>query len=332
MKKILITGGAGYIGSHCAISLLNNGYIPVIVDNLSNSRQDVLKKIEVITKKKIIFYKEDLRNKEKINLILKKNKIYGVIHCAALKAVGESTKKPLDYFENNLCSTLSLLKNMEKNNIFKIIFSSSATVYDNSESLPWNESSLTGKTKNPYGKSKFIIEEIFKDLAKFDKRWTIRIARYFNPIGNHHSGLIKENPKGTPNNLFPIIVNVLKKKNSYLKIFGKNYPTKDGTCIRDYIHVMDLAEGHTALLKKDILKKGIQIYNFGSGKGVSVLDIVRKFEKVIGKTIPVKFTSRRDGETVISFCCSKKALKKLNWKCKFDINTAIKDIKKNMDI
>ena len=332
MKKILITGGTGYIGSHCAISLLENGFIPIILDNLSNSNKDVIKKIENVTKKKIFFYKGDLRDKKILNLIFKKHKIYGVIHCAAFKSVGESVKKPLDYFVNNSCSTLTLLETMSGNKVFKIIFSSSAIVYDDSKPLPYSENSLTGKTKNPYGQSKYITEQILKDLAKFDNRWIIRIARYFNPVGNHSSGLIKESPKGIPNNLFPIITNVIKNKNSYLKIFGKNYPTKDGTCLRDYIHVMDLAEGHIALLKKDILKKGLEIYNFGTGKGVSILEVVKEFEKVLEKNIAIKYVKRRKGDAAISFCSSKKAFKKLNWKCKLNINSAVNDIKKNLII
>ena len=212
--------------------------------------------------------------------------------------------------------------------VYKIIFSSSASVYDAKQTPPWKEQDKIGNTNNPYSNSKFIIEKILEDVAKFDNKWSIRIARYFNPISNHFSGLIRENPRGIPNNLFPLIINVAQKKISNLNIFGKNYQTKDGTCIRDYIHVMDLAEGHIAMIKKNRLKKGLKVYNFGTGKGKSVLEVIRAFERQTGISIPFKFIKRREGDIVSSFCNPKKALKELNWKSKFSLNQAIMDIKK----
>ena len=328
MKKIFITGGAGYIGSHCVISLIKNGYTPIIIDNFSNSNQSIIKKLEVITKKKILFYKVNLKDKKKIKSIFKKHNCYCVIHCAGLKSVAESVKEPINYFDNNIGSTLSLLECMKEQKVFRIIFSSSATVYNDLQSMPLNEKSEIGHTKNPYGTSKFIIERILKDLASSDNNWSIRIARYFNPVGNHYSGLIKENPKIAPNNLIPYIIKVAHKKISFLNIFGKNYNTKDGTGLRDYIHVMDLAAGHIAMLSQKKLKKGLKIYNFGTGKAYSVLEVVQKFEEYIGIKIPFKFTKRRKGDVAASYCNPKKALKELNWKAKYNLDKAMIDIKK----
>lgn len=328
MKKVFITGGAGFIGSHCVVSLIKNGYKPIIIDNFSKSYPNTIKSLETITKKKITFYKVDLRNKKKLNLIFKKHKCHCVLHFAGFKAVGESTNEPISYFDNNIISTLSLIDCMQKNNVHRLIFSSSCTVYDDIQKLPWNEKSKIGNTKNPYASSKYIIELILKDLAKFDNKWHISIARYFNAIGNHPSGLIKENSKGFPNFLIPYIIKVVQKKLPYLKVFGKNYKTKDGTCLRDFVHVMDLADGHVAILKKKIKKKGYNIYNFGSGKGTSVLEVIKTFEKETGKSIAFKFVDRRKGDVGASYCSSRKAKKELNWKVRFDLNQAIRDIKK----
>jgi len=328
MNNVFITGGAGFIGSHCAVSLIKNGYTPIILDNFSNSNQNVIKKLEIITNKKIVFYKVDLRDKKKLKLIFKKHQCHSVIHCAGFMAVGESVEKPISYFDNNIGSTLSLLECMAENNIFKIIFSSSCTVYDDTQPPPWKETSKIGNTKNPYATSKYIIERMLMDLAKFDDRWSIRIARYFNPIGNHSSGLIKENPRGIPNTLIPYIVKVAQKELPLLKVFGKNYKTKDGTCIRDFIHVMDLADGHIAMLRNNKLKKGLKIYNFGTGKGSSVLEVIKAFEKQTGITVLFRFTKRRKGDAPASFCSPKKALEELNWKIKHDLNQAMIDIKK----
>ncbi len=328
MKNVFITGGAGFIGSHCAVSLSKNGFTPIILDNFSNSHQSVIKKLEIITNKKITFYKIDIKDKKKLRLIFKKHSCYAVIHCAGFKAVKESIEKPILYFDNNIVSTLSLLECMQENKVFKLIFSSSATVYDDTQKLPLTETSKIGNTKNPYGTSKYIIEKILMDLAKFDNRWDLRIARYFNPIGNHSSGIIKENIKNIPNNLIPYIVKVAQQKLKILKVFGGNYKTKDGTCIRDYIHVMDLAEGHIAMLKNNRLKRGLKVYNFGTGIGSSVLEVIKKFEKQTGISIPFIITKKRKGDSAVSFCNPKKALKELNWKAKNDLNHAMMDIKK----
>ena len=330
MRNIFITGGAGYIGSHCVIALSKSGYRPIILDNFSNSNKSVIKKLEKITKKKITFYKIDIRDKKKLQSIFKKHPCYALIHCAGFKAVGESVQKPIKYFNNNIISTISLLECMQENNVFKIIFSSSATVYNDNQSLPLTENSKTGDTKNPYANVKYIIERILTDLVTSDKRWSVRIARYFNPISNHSSGIIKEDPKGIPNNLVPCIVKVAQKKIKVLKIFGKNYKTKDGTGIRDYIHVVDLAEGHVAMLKNNRMKSGLKIYNFGTGKGQSVLEVLKEFQTQIGVAIPYKFTAKREGDIAKYYCSPNKAFKELNWKAKYDLKKAMLDIKKTL--
>jgi len=327
-KKIIITGGAGYIGSHCVISLVKNNYTPIILDNFSKSNLKVIKNLETITKRKIIYHKIDIRDKKKVKLVFDKYYIESVIHCAGFKSVAESIEKPLNYFDNNIGSTLSLLECMQEKKIFNLIFSSSATVYDPNQSFAIRENFKIGNTKNPYGGSKFIIEKILNDLAKFDKKWSIGVLRYFNPIGNHFSGLISDNPIGIPQNLLPYIFQVYKKKLPFLKIFGKNYNTKDGTCVRDYIHVEDLADGHVAMLKKNKIKKGLKIYNLGTGKGHTVLEVIKIFEKVFNKSIKYKFTNRREGDNAITFCNPSKALKELNWKTLYNVEDAIKSLKK----
>jgi UDP-glucose 4-epimerase len=328
LKNIFITGGSGYIGSHIVVSLFENKYNPIILDNFSNSHRDTIKKLEKISKKKITFYDVDLRDKKKLNLIFKKYRCDTVVHCAGYKSINESLKEPILYFDNNIISTLSLLECMKKFKIFNLIFSSSASVYDINQSLPLKENSKIGNTTNPYANSKYIIERILSDLVKSDKRWKISIARYFNPISNHFSGLIKENPKGIPNNLVPVIINVAQKKNKKLKIFGKNFKTRDGTGIRDYIHVMDLAYGHIALIKNNINKKGLKIFNFGTGKGSSVLEVIKAFEKNLKIAIPYQFVKKRDGDAETSYCSNKKAIKELNWKNKYSLNDAMINIKK----
>lgn len=329
-KNILVTGGAGYIGSHCVISLVKNGYNPIIIDNFSNSHPSVILSLETLLKRKIKLYKIDIKKKQQLSLIFKKHKCYAVIHCAGFKAVGESVEKPIFYFENNIISTLTLLDCMLSNKVFKIIFSSSATVYNDNQISPLKETNKTGDTKNPYATSKYIVERILADLAKSDKRWAIRIARYFNPIGNHSSAMIKENPKGIPNNLIPYIVKVAQKKLPFLNIFGRNYKTKDGTGVRDYIHVMDLADGHVSMIKNNRLKKGLEIYNFGTGKGSTVFEVVKKFENQTGISINYKIQKRRRGDVAISFCNPKKALKQLKWKNKFNLDQTMTDIKKTI--
>ena len=327
MKNIFITGGAGYVGSHCVVSLVKNGYTPIILDNFSNSNQSVIKKLETIINRKIIFYKVDLRDKKKLRSIFKKHQCYAVIHCAGFKAVGESIQKPIYYFDNNIGSTLALVECMQEKRVFKIIFSSSASVYDDKQPLPLKETGKNGDTKNPYATSKYIIERILIDLAKSDNRWCVRIARYFNAISNHSTGLIRENPKGIPNNLVPYIIKVAQKKLPLVKIFGKNYKTKDGTGVRDYIHVMDLADSHVAMIKKNRLKKGFKIYNLGTGKGSSVLEVIKAFEKQTGISISYKYTKRRNGDVATSYCSPKKAFRELNQKNKYNLDQAMIDIK-----
>ena len=332
MKKIIITGGAGYIGSHCVLSLVKNGYTPIILDDFSNSHLSIIKKIESIAKKKIIFYKLDIKNKKKLELIFKQHKCQAVIHCAGYKSVKESNRVPIAYLENNIQSTLSLLECMKENKVYKLIFSSSATVYNQNQKLPWKETDQIGKTTNPYATSKYIIERILIDIAKSDPKWIFKIARYFNPIGNHPSGLIGDNSKGVPNNLLPYIVKVAQKKLPYLRVYGNNYSTRDGTCIRDFIHVMDLAEGHIAMLKKNQSQKGVEIYNFGTGKGSTVLEVIKAFEKETGIYIPFRFTKRREGDVPISLSSSNKAMKELFWKPKLKLNQAIIDIKATLNL
>ena len=328
MKNIFITGGAGYIGSHCVISLVKNGYNPIIIDNFSNSHKSVIKNLNTIVKKEIKYHNIDIKNKKKLRSVFKKYNCYAVIHCAGYKSVAESTEKPINYFENNIGSTLSLVECMEENNVFKLIFSSSANVYNDKQKLPLKETSKTGKINNPYGTTKYIIERILMDLANFDNRWSIRVARYFNPISNHSSGLLKESPTGVPDNLVPYIIKVAQKELPILKVFGKNYKTKDGTGVRDYIHVMDLADGHVKMIKENKMKKGLKIYNFGTGKGSSVLEMIKLFENKTKILIPYKITKKRKGDVAASFCSANKAIKELNWKCKYDLNQAIMDIKK----
>jgi len=325
-NKILVTGGAGYIGSHCIIALIDSGFDPIIVDNFSNSSKSVLQKLNQITKSKIKYYNFDLREKSKLNKVFKKHLFQTVIHFAGLKSVVESSQDPLLYFNNNLSSSISLLECMKENKVFKLIFSSSACVYNANEPLPWSEKTKTGETTNPYGTSKYIIERILIDLAKSDPKWRIGIARYFNPIGNHSSGLIGDNPKGVPNNLVPYITKVIQGNLPYLNIYGNDYKTKDGTAVRDYIHVMDLADAHTNILKNFKNIKGYEIYNFGSGNGETVLDITKCFETILQKKIPFKYQKRRAGDIDKSYTINTKSFKELKWKAKRTNEQAIKDL------
>lgn len=330
MKKILITGGTGYIGSHIAVSLASNGYIPILIDNLSNSHKSTIKALHSIIKKKFFFYKADLNNKLKLESIFNQHSIYGVIHCAALKSVTESLEKPFLYLNYNTKITLNLLECMEKSKVFNIIFSSTAAVYNHRKNnSPLTENCKIGKINDAYGFSKIVGENILTSLAKTDNRWKIIIARYFNVIGNNPTGLISDNPKVKNFNLIPNIVSVYRKKSSFLNIYGNNYDTKDGTCIRDYIHVEDLVNAHIAMLKNSNFKKGVEIYNFGLGKGFTVLEIVKAFQKKTGVLIPYKFTSARKGDAPVIYCNTKKALQKLAWKATSNLNKMVEDIIKS---
>lgn len=324
--KILVTGGCGYIGSHTVCELLDNDYEVVILDNLSNSSKDVVDKIKRITNKKVKFYEGDMIDKNILNEIFLKEHIDAVIDFAAYKAVGESVKKPVEYYTNNVATVLVLLDVMKKHNVKKLVFSSSATVYGNPKKVPILETDKTGETTNPYGSSKVMIEKILKDLYSSDSSWAISILRYFNPIGAHSSGLIGEDPKGIPANLMPYIVKVANGELPKLNIFGNDYDTKDGTCIRDYIHVVDLAKGHIKALEKlDKEEKGLFIYNLGTGQGYSVLDIVNTFIKVNNVDVKHEIAPRREGDIPISYADCSKAKEDLGWEATLKIEDMCKD-------
>ena len=312
--SVLVTGGAGYIGSHTVVELLNENKEVVVVDNFSNSKPEMLDKIKKITNKDFKFYELDYSNKEKMDKVFAENKIDSVIHFAGYKAVGESVEKPIEYYTNNVSGTLNLLDVMRKHNVKTIIFSSSATVYGDPEVVPLTEMCKIGGTTNPYGSSKLFIEQILKDVYKSDNTWDVCILRYFNPIGSHESGIIGEEPQGRPNNLMPYIVRVASGELEELSIFGNDYNTPDGTGIRDYIHVVDLAKGHIKALEKlEKEKSGIYIYNLGTGKGYSVLDMVHAFEKTTGQKIKYKITERRAGDIATCYADATKAKEELNW-------------------
>ena len=317
--KILVTGGTGFIGSHTCVELLNSGYDVVIIDNLSNSKREVADYIEKITKKSVTFYEGDVCDKEILRKIFKENKIDAVIHFAGYKAVGESVLKPLMYYRNNILSTLSLLEVMNEFNVKKIAFSSSATVYGKPKSLPIKED-FPLSTTNPYGTTKLIIEGILKDLYNSDNEWSIAILRYFNPIGAHKSGLIGENPNGIPNNLMPYIIKVATGELDCLGIFGNDYDTHDGTGVRDYIHVTDLAKGHVKAIEKILNDKGCDCYNLGTGNGYSVLDLVNTFMKVNNVRVKYEIKKRRPGDIDSCYADPSYAYEKLGWRAEKDIN------------
>lgn len=322
--RVFVTGGAGYIASHTIVVLQNAGHEIVAADNFSNSSYDSILKIEKITGKKIAFYEGDIADKAFLYKVFSENKIDAVIHFAGLKAVGESCQIPLRYYRNNLGSTLSLLEIMEQYGVKKLVFSSSATVYGNPQKLPITED-MPLSTTNPYGSTKLMIENILRDVYAADKSWNIAILRYFNPVGAHESGLIGENPKGIPNNLMPYIAQVAVGKLAFLNVFGNDYDTPDGTGVRDYIHIMDLAEGHLAALE-NIDKFGADAVNLGTGTGYSVLEMVKAFEKASGKKIDYKFTPRRPGDIASCYASPKKAETLLNWKAKRGLFEMCRDL------
>ena len=323
---ILLPGGAGYIGSHTAIELLEAGKEVVIIDNFSNSNPKVLDCIKKITNKDFKFYEMDYRNKEDLKKVFEENQIDAVINFAGFKAVGESVEKPIEYYENNIIGALALLDVMRKYNCKKFIFSSSATVYGDPEKIPVTEDCRVGGTTNPYGNTKLFIEQILKDVYTSDSTFDICILRYFNPVGAHESGLIGEEPQGIPNNLIPYIVRVANGELKELSVFGDDYDTPDGTGIRDYIHVVDLAKGHIKALEKiEKEGKGLFIYNLGTGTGYSVLDMVKAFEKTTGKKIPYKIVGRRDGDIAVSYTDPSKAKKELDWEATKTLEDMCKD-------
>ena len=311
--RILVTGGTGYIGSHTCTELLNNNHEIIIVDNLINSKESVVSSIEKLTGKKVKFYNSDLTKKEELKPIFEENKIDAVIHFAGLKAVGESVKNPIEYYRNNLISTISLLECMKEHEVKKIVFSSSATVYGSPERIPVDEECKVGETSNPYGTTKFMIEQILKDVYVSDPTWSITILRYFNPIGAHESGLIGESPNGIPNNLMPYILKVANGTLPHLNVFGDDYDTPDGTGVRDYIHVVDLAKGHVKAIDKKSNISGVHIYNLGTGHGYSVLDIIKTFEKENDMKLNYKIAPRRDGDLASYYANPNKAKKELGW-------------------
>ncbi len=322
---ILVTGGAGYIGSHTCIELLNAGYDVVVLDNLYNSSEKALERVEQITGKKVTFYKADILDKEAMNAIFDKEDIDSVIHFAGLKAVGESVAKPLEYYHNNMTGTFNLCDVMRNHGVKKIIFSSSATVYGDPAFIPITEECPKGKITNPYGQTKGMLEQVLTDLHVSDPEWSVVLLRYFNPIGAHKSGMIGEDPKGIPNNLVPYIAQVAVGKREKLGVFGDDYDTHDGTGVRDYIHVVDLARGHVKALQKFEDKPDVYIYNLGTGNGYSVLDVLHAFEKACGKTLPYEVKDRRPGDIATCYADPAKAKAELGWEAEYGIEEMCED-------
>lgn len=323
--KVLVTGGLGFIGSHTCVSLIENGFDVVIIDNLYNSKEVVLDRIETITGVRPTFYKKDVQNLESLREIFKKEHFDAIIHFAGYKAVGESVKKPLMYYENNLESTFALLRCMEEFDVKNFVFSSSATVYGLPDKVPLTEDSPVKSATSPYGETKVMIERILTDIGNVHRDWNIALLRYFNPIGAHKSGLLGEDPNGIPNNLLPYINKVAIGLLPKVNVFGNDYPTPDGTGVRDYIHVVDLAYGHVLALKKLSTNPGLVVYNLGTGKGTSVLEVIKAYEKATGVKINYVICPRRDGDVPENYASTAKAEKELGFKCKYNIEDACRD-------
>ena len=323
--NVLVTGGAGYIGSHTCVELLQRDMGVVVVDNLVNSSPRAIERVEQITGKHVDFYVKDVRDREAMNAIFDKHQIDCVIHFAGLKAVGESVAMPLEYYDNNLFSTVTLCEVMRDHGVKNIVFSSSATVYSGDNEMPLREASRTGMCTNPYGWTKYMSEQILRDTAKSDKDWAIVLLRYFNPIGAHSSGLIGEAPRGIPNNLMPFISQVAIGRREYLNVFGDDYDTPDGTGVRDYIHVVDLARGHVAAINYMQQHKGESVFNLGTGNGYSVLDMVHAFEKVTGKKVPYRIAPRRPGDLATVYASPDKSAEELGWKAEYDLEDMCRD-------
>ncbi|MDI9778899.1 UDP-glucose 4-epimerase GalE [Pseudomonas putida] len=324
-KTILVTGGTGYIGSHAVLALLENGYDVVVLDNLSNSLANALQHVEKICGKRPEFVRGEIGDRELLDSLFRQFSIDSVFHFAGLKAVGESVKEPGKYYENNVAGTLTLLKAMEKNSIFNIVFSSSATVYGNPSNMPISEQVELGRPTNPYGRTKLIIEDMLRDFRASDARWNIALLRYFNPIGAHESGLLGEHPQGIPNNLLPYISQVAIGNLQELKVFGNDHPTPDGTGIRDYIHVVDLVDGHLKALDFICEHKGLHVWNLGTGSGYSVIEIIKSFEHVTGQPIPYTIVPRREGDVAESWADPGKAKRELNWVATRKLQDMIRD-------
>ncbi|MEY0908349.1 UDP-glucose 4-epimerase GalE [Providencia rettgeri] len=325
-QQVLVTGGLGYIGSHTCVQMIQQGMQPVILDNLHNANLEVLNRIEAITGVKPTFYQGDVRDKAILDIIFANHQIHSVIHFAGLKAVGESVQKPIEYYDVNVNGTLVLVESMKKADVKSLIFSSSATVYSEPEHIPLTEEASVGNTNSPYGTSKYMVERILTDLNIADNEWSISLLRYFNPVGAHNSGLMGEDPNGIPNNLTPFIAQVAVGRRKELAVFGGDYPTKDGTGVRDYIHVMDLADGHIAALNKVSQQAGLHIYNLGTGTGTSVLEVVAAFEKAVGKPIPYTISARRPGDIAEYWSTPAKAKCDLGWTAKYSIQDMADDV------
>lgn len=322
---ILVTGGAGYIGSHTVVELLNQGKEIVVLDNLSNSSEISLERVKQITGKSVRFYQGDILDREMLRRIFAENQINSVIHFAGLKAVGESVREPLRYYQNNVTGSIVLVEEMLKANVNTIVFSSSATVYGDPKEIPITESCEVGGTTNPYGTSKYMVERILEDTAKAFPQFSAVVLRYFNPVGAHASGLIGEDPNGIPNNLLPYISQVAVGKLQQLSVFGSDYETHDGTGVRDYIHVVDLAIGHLKALEKHQDDAGFHVYNLGTGTGYSVLDMVKAFEQANDINVPYKLVDRRPGDIAVCYSNPQKALEQLGWKTQYDLTQMMKD-------
>lgn len=322
---ILVTGGAGYIGSHMVLSLLENGYQVVVLDNYSNSSPESIKRVLSIVDKECVLVEGDIRDSVLVRNTLVDNNVTCVLHFAGLKSVGESVEKPLEYYNNNVVGTLSLCEAMNDVGVRRLVFSSSATVYGDAGQMPISESTPTGTPSNPYGRSKLIVEEVLKDLSTSEPRWSIALLRYFNPVGAHVSGRIGEDPQGIPNNLVPYIAQVAVGRRDSLSVYGNDYATPDGTGVRDYIHVSDLVEGHLAAMKKIFDTNGVGVWNLGTGRGVSVLEMVKAFENVSEKKIPYHFVDRRKGDIAECWANPARAEIDLGWKAKRNINDMVKD-------
>lgn len=322
---VLVTGGMGYIGSHTCVELLQQGMEVVIIDNLVNSSAEAGKRIEQITGRSVTFYEADVRDRKKLDEIFESHHIDCVIHFAGLKAVGESVEMPLEYYDNNLGSTITLCEAMRAHGVKNIIFSSSATVYSGDNEMPLYETSKTGSCTNPYGWTKYMCEQILRDYARTDPEWAVVLLRYFNPVGAHPSGLIGEDPKGIPNNLMPYISQTAIGKFEYLRVFGDDYDTPDGTGVRDYIHVVDLAKGHVAAIAYMAEHKGESVFNLGTGTGYSVLDMVHAFENANHLTVPYKIVGRRAGDLAVCYCSPEKSEKILGWRADLDLEDMCRD-------
>ena len=324
MSHILVTGGAGFIGSHTLVELLNNGHDVIVIDNLSNASKISLERVKEITGKDVLFYEADIRDRAVLDRIFEEHPIDAVIHFAGLKAVGESVAKPIEYYDNNLVGTLVLLEAMRDHGVKKLIFSSSATVYGTPEQLPLTETCRVGGTTNPYGTSKYFQERMLEDVCVSDKEWSVILLRYFNPVGAHPSGRIGEDPKGIPNNLMPYVAQVASGKLQKIGVFGNDYPTPDGTGVRDYIHVVDLARGHIAAIE-GCKEAGVHVYNLGTGVGYSVLDMIHAFEKACGKTLPYEIKPRRAGDIAACYADASKAKRELGWEAENGIEEMCRD-------